>query len=366
MTLASYIAYRFVMAFARVMAIVCILIFVVEFAEMSRSMADADLNLSKILHLTALSLPSNINQFFPLVLLLASLTLFVGLSRSSELVISRAAGVSALRLLVVPVLVALAIGIAFVSVFNPIVAATTKGFSQLRDEIRQENRSVLSVSGEGIWLRQVVDDRQTVIFARRASADGSLLVDAEFHVFDQAGSLQERVLADRAQIDGDTWVLSNLRRWDVGALPAMGVPNIQRVARGTIPTNLSSEQILDSFAPPDTISVWELPSIIDQLEQSGFTAQRHKLFLQTALATPLTLIAMVLIGAGFSMRHVRFGRTGVMVLLAVLSGFALFSFTSIANTLGAAGNIPILIAAWAPPIAGILLTLGLLLHLEDG
>ena len=366
MTLARYIAIRFLSAFLRVIAILTVLMFVVEFVETRRSMADTTDSLGIVFHLTLLSLPELVDRVFPLIILLTSLTLFVGLARTSELVISRAAGVSALRLLTVPVLLALLIGAVFVSVFNPIVAATIRSHDQLRAEVRQESRSVLSVSRQGIWLRQVVAERQTVIFARRASEDGSLLVEAEFHVFDEDGALQERLLADRAQIQGEVWRLSNLRRWNVQT-EADGRPTaIQTEATAELPTNLSSDQILDSFAPPKTISVWQLPGIIDQLEQSGFTAQRHKLFLQSAMAMPLMLAAMVLIGAGFTMRHVRFGKTGVLVLLAVVSGFALYSFTSVANSLGAAGNIPISIAVWTPPVAAVLLTMGLLLHLEDG
>ncbi len=364
MTLASYIAFRFISAFLRVLVIVTVLMFVVEFVETMRSLADRTDGLGIILHLTLLQLPALIDQVLPLIILISSLTLFVSLSRSSELVISRAAGVSAIRLLVVPVGVAAVIGIVFVTVFNPIVAATIRSYNQLKDQVRNESSSVLSVSREGIWLRQAVDDRQTVIFARRASEDGTQLVEAEFHVFDENGALQERVLADQARISGDVWVLSNLRRWDVRSQELGG--KVEFSNRGEIETNLSSEQILDSFAPPRTISFWQLPTIIGQLEHSGFTAQRHKLFFQTALAMPAMFAAMVLIGAGFTMRHVRFGNTGIMVLMAVLSGFALFSFTSVASSLGAAGNIPIVIAAWAPPISAILLTLALLLHLEDG
>jgi len=75
---------------------------------------------------------------------------------------------------------------------------------------------------------------------------------------------------------------------------------------------------------------------------------------------------MVLIGAGFSMRHARFGQTGIMVLIAVFSAFLLYALKSVSEALGAAYEIPIELAAWGPPVAGILLTMGLLLHLEDG
>ena len=84
------------------------------------------------------------------------------------------------------------------------------------------------------------------------------------------------------------------------------------------------------------------------------------------LALPLLLTAMVLVAAGFCMRHTRFGKTGQMVLYALLAGFFLFFLRNFAQVLGENGQIPILVAAWVPPLAAALLALSLLLHLEDG
>ena len=53
-------------------------------------------------------------------------------------------------------------------------------------------------------------------------------------------------------------------------------------------------------------------------------------------------------------------------LTAVLLGFGLYFIRNFAQILGENGQIPVLLAAWAPPVASILLTAGLLLHAEDG
>ena len=90
------------------------------------------------------------------------------------------------------------------------------------------------------------------------------------------------------------------------------------------------------------------------------------IWLQTELALPVLMIAMVLVGAGFTMRHTRLGKTGIMVLAAVLVGFGFYFIRNFAQVLGESGQLPVTLAAWAPPFAGICLALGLLLHLEDG
>ncbi|MEY8842586.1 LptF/LptG family permease, partial [Cribrihabitans sp. XS_ASV171] len=99
---------------------------------------------------------------------------------------------------------------------------------------------------------------------------------------------------------------------------------------------------------------------------AGFNTKQHEVWLQVQLARPLFLVSMVLVGAAFTMRHVRFGGTGVAVLTAVLLGFALYFIRNFAQILGENGQIPIILAAWAPPVAALMLTFGLLLHAEDG
>ena len=133
----------------------------------------------------------------------------------------------------------------------------------------------------------------------------------------------------------------------------------------TIPSDLTQERIRDSFGQPDAISIWDLPDYVARLEEAGFSARRHQVWFQMEMARPLFLTAMVLLGAAFTMRHVRAGGTGVAVLTAVMLGFALFYIRNFAQILGENGQIPILLAAWAPPVASVLLALGILLNMEE-
>ena len=84
------------------------------------------------------------------------------------------------------------------------------------------------------------------------------------------------------------------------------------------------------------------------------------------LAKPIFLTALVLITAAFSMRHTRLGNTGISVLIAIMLGFTLYYIRNFAQILGENGQIPVLLAAWAPPVASLLLAIGVLLHMEDG
>ena len=133
-----------------------------------------------------------------------------------------------------------------------------------------------------------------------------------------------------------------------------------------LPSTLTQERIRESLSNPYGISIWDLPGTIRQLNQAGFSTKRHEVWLQSEMARPIFLIAMVLVAAAFTMRHSRSGGTGIAVMAAILLGFGLHFVRNFAQVLGENGQLPVSLASWAPPVAALLLAFGLLLQTEDG
>ncbi len=365
MTLNLYIARRFLSMLLRVLGVFYGILILIDVIDQLRDVSDKGGGAMLAFRLAALNVPESLYRVFPLIVILSAIGLFVGLARSSELVVVRAAGRSGLRFLMAPVVTVLLVGCLAVAFFNPLVAAMTRAYDNAQADLARGAKSVLSVNANGLWMRQGNDEGQTVIKAVRSNQDGTKLTGAMFLKSDKDGSPVERIEAEHAVLANGAWVLKGAKRWDLTQ------PNPEQTA--TIPpdgfrlaSDLTPEGIKDSFGKPSAIPFWSLPDYIAGLERAGFSARRHQVWFQMELAQPLLLIAMVLVAAGFTMRHARFGKTGTFVLLAVLSGFAIFFLRNFAQVLGENGQIPVLLAAWSPPVAAILMALGMLLHLEDG
>ncbi|WP_135449055.1 MULTISPECIES: LPS export ABC transporter permease LptG [Tabrizicola] len=365
MTLSLYIARRFLGTVGRVFLIFFGILMLLDMIEQLRRFSDAGLGLAGAAQLSLLNVPETLYRILPLIMIMGAIAMFLGLARSSELVVVRAAGRSGLRFLLTPVLVSVALGALTVALFNPLVAATSKAYDAKRAQLSRGDGSVLSVADTGLWLRQGAEDGQTVIQAARANPDGTELFGVTFLGFDARGLPTTRIEADSARLTPGAWELSGVKRWDLTAanpeLNAISEPGPLR-----LPSDLTAERIRDSFGTPSAIGFWDLPRYIDDLERAGFSARAYRLWFQMELAQPLLMVAMVLVAAGFTMRHVRFGGTGRMVLYALLSGFAIYFLRNFAQALGDTGQIPIALAAWTPPAAAVMLALSLLLHLEDG
>ena len=364
MILHRYFARRFMLSFLAVFGIFFAMLWSLDLIDQVRRFGGANASLGQIVGMTFLNVPQAIYRILPLIMIIASIALFLALARSSEMVVTRAAGRSALRALWAPVAVALLIGCLAVGLFNPIVAATSKEYEARSAALTGEGR-VLALSDSGIWLRQGNAQGQSVIHARLTNLDGTVLNNVTFITFAADGTPSQRIEAARAELTDGAWAMTGAKVWP---LAGTGNPEADSVTHETfaIPSTLTPDQIRDSFGTPSSIPIWELPGFIQRLQAAGFTARRHQVYLQGELASPIFLVAMVLIAAGFTLRHQRGGRTGIMVLGAILLSFGVYFLRNFAQILGETGQIPAILAAWAPPVAAIGLSLGLLLHMEDG
>ncbi|MBV9655862.1 MAG: LptF/LptG family permease, partial [Acetobacteraceae bacterium] len=223
----------------------------------------------------------------------------------------------------------------------------------------------LTMAGGQLWLRQ--SDRQltpegvAIIHAHGVNLADDRLTANEVSVFrlDGEDRFLARIEAARATLAGSDWTLEDARVIRADRLPEPPVTF-------RLPTDLTVSRVQESFASPDTLSVWALPDFIALLERSGFSAIRHRLHFQELLALPLLAATMALVSAGFSMRSSRRGGVAKMLGSGVAAGFVLFVVSKVAAEFGQSGALPPLMAAWVPAASGLMLAVALLLHVEDG
>ena len=363
MILHFYFARKFLWTFLGITGVFAALLALIDLVDELQDFPE--LPVWDVAEIVLLNLPHANYEILPLMMILAAVALFVRLARSSELVVVRASGRSGLRGLLAPLVVAALVGIFSITVLNPIVAASAKRYTDLVNSYRDGGQSVLAIASEGLWLRQGSAFGQTVIHAARASSDLSVLYDSTFIAFSPAGEPLRRITARSARLGQGEWVLNDAKLWDLSA-GANAESSARELPLLTVPSALTQDRIIDSFGKPEYISLWDLPDFIAQLEDAGFSARRYAVWFQMELARPLFLMALVLVAAAFTMRHTRTSNTGVSVLSAIMLGFTLYYIRNFAQVLGENGQIPVILAGWAPAVASFLLALGILLHMEYG
>jgi lipopolysaccharide export system permease protein len=369
-TLTLYVARRFLAATFAMLAGLTLLVALFDFIELLRRAATRpDAGFALVATIAGLRLPFVALQILPFAILLGGILAFWRLTRSSELVVARAAGISAWGFLSGPLVVSLLFGVIGTVAVSPLSSVMLARAERLDYAYLRASAGLTAIAGGRLWLRQAdreLDPQGVAILSGRPLAAKPGAKPGEFTLTDVslwrlAGNDRPlaRIEAPRARLLPGRWALEDSVTFnaDRSAGPRALV---------YFPTDLTPDRIENSFASPDTLSFWALPGFIAVLEAAGFSAVRHQLHFQSLLALPVLAAAMALLSAGFSMRTSRRGGVAQMIGAGVAAGFALFVLDKITSEFGEAGTLPVELAAWAPTIAGLLLALALLLHLEDG
>src|SRR5581483_11250806 len=188
---------------------------------------------------------------------------------------------------------------------------------------------------------------------------GAQLGGVTIYTFDRDGHFQDRIEAQSATLQDGFWELEDARIYVSGKAP--DIEDSYRVA-----TNLTLEQVRESFATPETVPFWQLPTYIDMADRAGLGAAGYRLQYQLLLARPFLLAAMVMLAASVSLRFFRFGGVQKMVLSGITAGFLLFVLSKITEDMSKSELMSPIAAAWIPAIVGGLTGFVALLYQEDG
>jgi lipopolysaccharide export system permease protein len=359
-TLSLYIGTRFLLVFFGVFAGIFALVAMIDYIELTRRTDDIP-NISALLiaKISLYRLPQILERLMPFCVLIATMACYLNLSRRHELVVARAAGMSAWQFVAPAVIGAVLIGVWATAVYNPVSAILQEQSKRIEADLLGHRQSGLQQAGRGFWVRQRSIDGQAIIYAQTSREQGARLGGVTVFSFNANGRFVERIEAKSATLQAGFWRLEEARAYAPGT-PLRDLPTYY------LSTNLTQEQVRESFATPETVPFWQLPLYISTAEYAGLSAAGYRFQYQQLLARPFLLAAMVLLAVSFSLRMFRFGGVQKMILGGISAGFLLYVLSEVSEDLSTAALLHPVPAAWLPVLFGGLTGLVALLYQEDG
>ena len=285
-TFARYTGFQYLFWFVVFLTGLAGIIFLFEVAELLRRSANLpDAGFTLVVRMGLYKLPETIERILPFVVLFAGMFTFWRLTRSQELIVARAAGVSAWQFLAPALFITLLFGFFNVTLINPIGASLNAKYHDL-DQRYLQRTPTLELTGAGLWLRQQDNDNRYLLHADHIGNNPLTLLPLMLLVYDKDGHYLGRIDAPQATLDNGFWDIRDAwLNWD------QKTP--EHVDSYHLNTSLTLDKIQESMAAPNTISFWELPNFIRALKSIGLPPTRHELQFQSLMSQPVLLCAMV-------------------------------------------------------------------------
>ena len=253
-TLGRYFASRFVISAIGVFASIFVLLVLVDYIEMVRKTSGlVDVSAVKVAETSLFRVPQLLEKMMPFCILIGAMTCYLALSRRLELVVARAAGVSAWQFISPALASALVLGVLATIGYNPMSANLRETSKRMEAELFGSAPGGGIQDASGFWINQVNSDGQVIINAARSEKQGVRLTGLTLFRFDTNFVFKERIEAREATLEEGRWLFKSVRRYSLDG-PPVDEDSFY------LPTSLTPAQVRNSFSTPETVSFWQLPS----------------------------------------------------------------------------------------------------------
>jgi LPS export ABC transporter permease LptF/LPS export ABC transporter permease LptG len=294
-------------------------------------------------------LPAELYKGLPMIVLIATVFLFLSLTRQRELDAFKAAGISLYRASLPILLVAGAISVLAVA-FQEIVLPDINAKSEEVDRVKIRGQLPRHLQRQTqIWYRSSDTRffRMALLDPVGKSMEGLTVLDIS-----RDFRMEERLDARAAQWSTEGWQLTD------GVFRRVGPQN--RVTSEMFDSRLlAMPEHIDDFIQlqnaPDTMSFLELRAYVARLRDGGHRVTRYLVQLYSKLSFPLVHVIMALVAIPFALVSPRSGGRAMGIGVAIVIAVGYWVVHSVALAFAQADLLPAALAAWTANIvfAGI-------------
>ncbi len=301
---------------------------------------------------TLLSIPKDIQIFFPMAALLGALLGLGMLAQRSELVVMQASGFTRMQVAGSVMKTAIPLVLLTMAIGEWVAPAGEQMARNYRAQMIYGG-SLLSTQ-QGLWAK----DGHNFVYIERVKANNEL-AGISIYSFTPERRLETVRYAASAKFDtkDKVWKLSQVDESDLR--DSKQITGKQTVT-GTWKTNLTPDKLGVVALDPDALSISGLHNYVKYLKSSGQDSGRYQLNMWSKVFQPVSVAVMMLMALSFIFGPLRSVPMGVRVVTGISFGFLFYVLDQIFGPLSLVYNIPPLVGALLPSASFLLISLWLL------
>ncbi len=343
-----YCLKEFLRYFAMLVISLVSLYVIVDFFERIRMFFSNQATINQVLAFYLFSIPFFVWQIMPVGVLIASFATFGSLSRNNEIVAMKACGINLYRIALSVISFAILISIIAFLISEFIIPYTNQRADhiRLREILKQEPMGIFKQNQ--LWYR----GKAGIYNFKAFDARTNILQGISIYYLDDKFNLLKRIDAERGEWDHGRWIFSNLVTTTF--IPNQ-FPELRSISKGEVDLPEDPEQFKTMAKNTENMGYFQLRHYIQEMQAFGYNATTYQVDMHGKLAFPLVSIIMAIIGISLSLKKERGSGISQSIVGGLAIGFSYWIVFALTISMGHAGTLPPILAAWAANILFVLI-----------
>ncbi len=301
-------------------------------------------------------IPHFLNELSPIISLTAMLFFLKRLTKFNELVIILCSGAHIWRIIFIPILATIMLGIIVITVLNPLSALGLQKYEALVTRITADQPDNLIISKSGIIFLEHYQGKKRIMLAGSIDVANSVLNNLTILFINNKNSLLKRIDAKRGVLAENNLQLS--------AVTISENNKSEKYEDFIIPTHLSISKLLNNYTSPEVVSIWSLPELIQELSDSGLPVTNYQIYYYKQLFKPIIMSTSVILAACFFSLRQRDNSQTKILIMGLATGFVVYFLIEIILKILAYNGIPTYLSVLLPNICILFLSNFVIMHAQ--
>jgi len=354
--LSKYLIKEFCKLLVLCQSIFLFIYLIIDFLQKIDNFINANVSKGLMVQYFLLKAPFVMVQMLPVATLISIIIMFSLMKKKNEIIAIKACGLNIFKI-AQPVFIAsifIGIGLFF---FSELVVPYTSSRSNDIWKYEVEKRDPgLYYGSNQIWYR----GPDSIYWVRHFDNKRNIMERPTFYFFDKGFRLIKKIDGRRGFWEEGRW------RIEQGIIQeAVSDEDFALKKFDTLYLDLpeTPDTFVKSMKKPEEMSYWQLKRYADRVRAEGYDNTRYIVDMNIKAAFPVIILIMVLIGIAISLLQ-KGDRIPVVVSIGVGICFVFMIAFGFSRSLGLAGVLPPMIAAWITILIFFFIGIYLMLHIE--
>jgi len=295
-------------------------------------------------------------QMLPPAVLIAVIVMFSSMRKRNEVTALKASGINIFSAASPVFMISLILGGALFLFSEVLVPLTSSRGNKIWMTEVEKRGPELFYGSDQIWYKRA----DAIYWVKHFDPKRGVMKGPSFYFFDDAFRLVKRIEGKTGVWKEGEW---EIRDGIVQVAAKDGTYELRKFDRYRLRIPETPEAFTKSHRRPEEMSYWQLKKYAKRVKSEGYDNTRYLVDMHIKVAFPFIVFIMTIIGMAISLRQ-KGDATPLVVAIGVGICFLYMVIFGTARSLGLAGILPPILAAWLANIVFTLLGLYLVIHVE--
>jgi len=328
----------FIKSFIYVTLIILSLILILNLLNEIEFFKNYDVNSYFPLYLSILNTPSLIFEMFPFIFLISTQLFFINLLNNNEINIFKYSGLKNIKILSIIAFCSFFMGILIITLYYSFSSSLKNIYIEIKSNYSEEERHLAVVTKNGLWIKDVVNNKIKIINAEKI--DDNFLLNVFISEFDQNYNVIRNIKSNKIDIKSFDWKIYE---------PTIYEKNDKKISDYiTINSNFDYLKIQNLFSNLSSLSILNLLELRKNYKKLSYSVAEVDMQLLKLFSYPIYLLMMTIFSGIIMFNTKKFKNSTLKIVIGLFFSVIIYYMFNFFYVLGAIDKVSFLISICLP------------------